>query len=382
MAFNTVFPSINRLDVLFFSRMSLERNRPNLLKSESLVNNGISIMVLTSYGDVAENGTNYTQCSFEKKLKFFPQKNLFGKIFNQLLSIFYLFFYTVIYRPKILLLHDSLMLPIAVFMKPFFNLHVGVDYHEILWDCGYGICFSNIVKLNERYLNKFVDVAVFPSFTRMNIIQSASGCKFKNFAIIPNYPNLMIHNNIQEALRHDDNNHDLIYFGAVNEVIYESLYESLLHLVKSGFSIDLYVFGSKVDTLKSQFTSNNRICFKPNFSARELIKIVPRYLASICVYDRFHTNNRFCEPRKLYESIALGVPVIVNNLDGPLSDLLFNKYVININNFELYDLHELKFDLSTNIELLRTQMEHKMSSGTSAFIGIIKNLSINNSHTP
>lgn len=71
-----------------------------------------------------------------------------------------------------------------------------------------------------------------------------------------------------------------------------------------------------------------KVFFRGKVNQLQISKYLRNAEFSIVLYDTHTPNNLFCEPNRLYQSLALGVPVIVGH-NKPMKDLV-NKYHFGI----------------------------------------------------
>jgi len=78
-------------------------------------------------------------------------------------------------------------------------------------------------------------------------------------------------------------------------------------------------------------------------------------LFSIVLYETSKPNNRFCEANRLYQTISLGVPVIVGKNES-MADVVQGKYgiVMKTDGSDINELKESIFKLSSDIEFYKS----------------------------
>jgi hypothetical protein len=301
-------------DILFYSRMSLARNGVNLAKIQALEKAGLSVCCYTSCGDSPDNNAPASPKVYkEKKLHLLPHSNSIFKIFNHLYFSIIIIVTCLKNKPKIVFLHDSTYLAAAAFAKWVIKFKLVVDFHEIVWDCGYNPTLSKLYKKQEKLFSKHIDLAVFPNETRRSIIAQAS-ILHCNQIVFPNYP---LHDSNKNSGKSDDTNKDgLIFFGSINKTNKTSVLSAIRALNQNGYNIDVYPLGEYYNT-EELFSFGNGVKILHSFPPEKMASFIAKYKASICAYDLNCLNNIYCAPRKVYDSLYYGTPVIINNIVLP-----------------------------------------------------------------
>tara|TARA_B100000900_G_scaffold301952_1_gene260497 strand:- start:8632 stop:9630 length:999 start_codon:yes stop_codon:yes gene_type:complete len=290
-----------------------------------------------------------------------PHRNIAFKSINLIFFNLASLFMVLIKRPRIVVVHDSVSALLISFFKNILKIKLVIDFHEIIWSAGYGNITSSVFKKIESIVIKKTDFAIFSSDQRKDILLSEHDIEIAN-TVIPNFPDT------PELKIKQKTSNDLkgIFFGAVNDITFETLY-ALLGSIK--LSVDVYAFGSKSNLLKEKISSNSKVKVFEPFNYGDLGKVLAKYDFSICVYPGGHLNNEFCEPRKLYESLGYGLPVLINDLKGPKTNPLVNKYLINQNSISKKNILEAKQLLMKDREELISTFKKLRSKGSDDFVG-------------
>jgi glycosyltransferase involved in cell wall biosynthesis len=366
---------MNKIDVLYFSRMSIARNSPNQLKLKRLIDKGVNVIAVTTWGDVPENGNETpSKYLFERRWRLPNQKAMVFKALNQIIAACYLIYGVIQFRPRIIISHDSNMILLLIIFKFLMRKVVIVDFHEIIWDCGYSKLLSYFYKINELFFAKHLDYAIYPSFARREIISSFNKLRCE-FAIIPNYPDRSILN--LPYSKSYDSSIRLVYYGAVNSITFAPLLASILNLTKRSSKIDIYGFGSHLNRLQEQLNQHSNVRFLCAMEHKSLMVLLDAYTASICVYSDDCLNNIFCEPRKLYESIARGLPVIINNLKSPRVNFITSEYVLLESEYSAESVFDKKGRLIKSLSIVHAAMEQAIEDGHRVFFNFVSSKLIN-----
>jgi len=101
---------------------------------------------------------------------------------------------------------------------------------------------------------------------------------------------------------------------------------NLRAIVVGEFNKDAYEILEK----KYSLELNERIYFRGMVNQLDITAYIKNALFSIVLYDTKTPNNRYCEPNRLYQSILMGIPVIVG-CNEPMKKLVdFNKFGISL----------------------------------------------------
>jgi hypothetical protein len=315
------------MDILYFSRHTLRRNSVNMELVEFLAAQNFSLIYLSTHGDVLEN-TILKSPIHETSIKVLSHRYKINKLLNYLYSSLLIIKYYFKYRPKLIIFHDSVYAPVLILINFFTRAKVGVHFHEIIWNCGYNRFINYFLLVQEKFLFKYLSVAIFSSERRM--LKTTEHLKISNLesqcVVFPNFPISAT----PVLVNREKLQRKLIYFGAVNDFILIELIKVLKMVNDYAFRVDLYVFGSGVTYLKEYFKNSSYISFFDPVPRTEILKIIPNYMASICVYKSDNLNNILCEPRKIYDSINCSVPVIINEIEPPF---FVKDCIIKLNDF-------------------------------------------------
>jgi hypothetical protein len=321
------------MDILYFSRHTLLRSSTNQSLVESFIENNCTLVYLTTYNDVKENRIS-SGSNFEHAKYVLPHNSRLNKLINYLYSSVLLVQYSIKFRPKLVIIHDSVYAPALFVVKFFLKVPIGVHFHEIIWDCGFQKNISLLLRIQEKLILGHLSITIFPSERRRKAILGMKANSLKSI-IWPNYikPSLNYHSDSSEP------NCKVIYFGAVNSFILNELTIAIEDIRALGIGVDIYAFGNKLSVLKFHFANYQNIRFFDPLPFLGILKVLPTYLASICVYEPTNMNNILCEPRKMYDSVLSGLPVITNDIEAPPR---LKNYCINLKDLSLSRLYVLR----------------------------------------
>lgn len=332
------------VDILYFSRHTLLRNNPNSEFIKFLKHNKFNVVYLSTYGDVPENIVSNNSHQ-ENSIKVLSHKYKLNKIINYLYSTYLVFKFYYKFKPQIVIIHDSVYAPILIILSLFCRVKVGIHFHEVIWDCGYNKGINFLLRKQEQIVLKFLSISIFPSERRRAVI---IGNKIrKDFTFI--FTNYQTEALPVYYIPKNKENKKIIYFGAINDFIISDLINVIEQILFHNIEVDIYAFGTRVHELSKYFSYDSRVNFFDPLPRNLLLKIIPNYIASICVYDPKYINNVLCEPRKMYDSVLCGVPVIINEIQAP--DII-KKWVLTYDEITIHNLEQKKEFLSKNLEIL------------------------------
>ena len=263
------------------------------------------------------------------KIKRIRTKSKFQLGFRQLffLTIFYIkaMPYLLRKRMDIIYCHDMLMLPLGIIIKLFKRKKLVYDAHEIYWIMEtkkYNKFISGAIKYTEVFLLKFVDRFITVSEQRAEYYRQYYN---KPIYIVGNYYNpidinLARRKEIRQKLGIDDEKVLITYIGSLNST---REFELLIKYAANNKNVFVVIAGSgywqnmiqeaaeKLDNLKYLGWVSNPIDY---------------YSASDIIYYLLKENykyNHYNAPNNLYLSIALKVPIVVNDI-GIAGDVVRN----------------------------------------------------------
>lgn len=339
------------------SRTRLNRNAVNMNKVNLLKDLDYKYLYITSTGDTLDNSASISAEYNEEVVKLLKQDNTFYKCINLLIFNLYAMFQVLKLRPGIIIVHDSPNLLSSILPKLIYNPKLILDFHEVIWDAGYSKLVSVFFKFNERIFSRFADVAIYPSVERRTIIkENVRG--IPHDIVMPNFPKLT------KPAINSRRSGKAIYFGAASEITYPLLRDIL---PKIQYQIDVYCLGNKRNQLKCDLKKYEHIRFCKPFDASERDRVLQEYDFSICVYPGERLNNEYCEPRKLYESILNGLPVVMNRLEGPFNNELTKKFVIDAVKFHEDTVFEARTLLLREHDRLFEMMVERLTNAEMQF---------------
>jgi glycosyltransferase involved in cell wall biosynthesis len=103
----------------------------------------------------------------------------------------------------------------------------------------------------------------------------------------------------------------LVYAGSMSK---ERGVEMLIDRVSRSPEVYLFLVGNYIGEMKTELPSNVQALGR--MSHNDTLRLIMSCDAQIAYYDNSLLNTRFAAPQKLYESAALGVPLIVNRNPG------------------------------------------------------------------
>ncbi len=177
-----------------------------------------------------------------------------------------------------------------------FNIHdnFGLRYKVPKW-------FKTLLCKFEATIGKFADVVLVPDESRLKLL---APWKPDNFFIIPNTPKDPGHQTttINEEVK-------IFASGWITE---QRGYVQLGELVKLNENVELVICGRGSDKMIDYIRSLPRTSFYGYLPQEEALKIGSKCDLIFAFYDPSYEINIFASPNKVFDALALGRPVLIN----------------------------------------------------------------------
>lgn len=243
-------------------------------------------------------------------------------------------FYSLIQNNKIGILHKYLKL---------FKLIIGTTAGGVI------IITINLVLYLKNLQTRVV--IIVPSELRMKYLKSKLMKKNYFYYVLQNKLLLSDINSINfYSINKNDNNLYIILSGRINN--HKLLIDLSIRLLQ--MEVKILVVGASDEENASIFKNYCNIKLIKNMPHIELLNTVNNALAGLVIYSNSTINQRFSASGKLFEFMALGIPIIVSDNIGAIKDLTMNKIK--------YTLIEDLIKCDTSIEILINEiMDRKRS---------------------
>lgn len=231
--------------------------------------------------------------------------------------------YSLKINPDVIHCHDTLVLPIGVFLRFFTKSKIVYDAHELESDKnGQSKIYSFCTLILEKICIRFTDllITVSPS------IQDWYTSKFNidKSILILNSPQIKKLNSeenknlLGEKYFHDKFNieHDklvFIYLGALMrgrgvELLLDAFSSDRInsHIVFMGF-------GTQKDLILEKSKISQKIHFHEPVKHDQVVNYVNHANIGLCMLQNISLSDYYCLPNKLFEYVFSGVPVLASN---------------------------------------------------------------------
>ncbi len=243
-----------------------------------------------------------------------------------LLTAFYLRALLVILklRPDVCISHQLDTLPLALFLRTISVCSKVVfdneDVYSLMISRNAPESLFGIIRSLEWHFIKKTDLCIFPNAAMKDYVYRDCG---PEAIFVPNVPEKGFELEVGEGSvrpkRSNDYSFKIAYFGLITRFRgLEALIRALGHVVAKDINASCLLIGDGplVEDLK-RVSAKNGVADKVIFTGRVGRETVPRLVAacdaSAVLNSRKDPMNVLGDPNKLYESMALGVPVIASN---------------------------------------------------------------------
>jgi glycosyltransferase involved in cell wall biosynthesis len=299
-----------------------------------LLENGYEVYLITNWQ------REFVNSNYNLNIKIFPIKPPFkGKYINHYIIslikyIFYLInglYYIYKIKPDIVHCNDFPTLIISMFLGK--KQKIVYDSHELYSEIEYiPKTLKKIIEFFEKkLLCKKVDLFITTDEFRMRYLLKKYQCYSKRSIYLYNVPYY------KEIILNESSNKSkfsVIYFGTLQPNRYlEEIILAGKYLNPAKYKITLLGPSSKEYRNKLEMLIDNNnlkhvVNIEDPLHYENLLERVKNEDISLIFYDKKSLNNYLCSPNKLFESIMVGLPVIVS--DNPILKDIVEKYTIGI----------------------------------------------------
>ncbi|WP_448378983.1 glycosyltransferase family 4 protein [Fervidobacterium sp.] len=196
----------------------------------------------------------------------------------------------------------------------------------------------NILKFVEKFFINHADAVIIVDDSRR---QQIDGTKPRRLEVIYNVPDrslieVALNSQMVESRENVENRRLRIgYVGVLQE---GRMLKELLELVGNSENLELYIagFGILEDEVEKAVEKYSNVYFFGKVSYEQALKIYSKCDVIFAVYDPTIPNHRYSSPNKVFEALALGIPVIVAKGTG-IDNLVVAEsigYVVEYGNLE------------------------------------------------
>ena len=270
------------------------------LKSENPLNaNLISINILT------------------KLPKWIPSPIRHSLIFLELfLRMMYL---GVKLKPNLVHCHDTIVLPVGVFLSVLFNSKLIYDAHELeSQKNGQTIILSKLTLFIEKMSWRFIDLLITVSPSIINWYQENIG--FKESLLILNSPYLKLekldvrpNNYLKEKFKIPENCKVFVYLGIIGKGRGIDLYLNAFQSQEINSHIVFIGFGEDVKKIQDCTLNSKKIHFHPAVKHDEVVEITKSADVGLAMIEAVSLSDYYCLPNKLFEYAFSGLFILTSD---------------------------------------------------------------------
>lgn len=265
----------------------------------------------------------------------------YGSGKRQILKLILFFFsakeYLQSIKTDILHIHD---IEAALFLYFYKHNKVVVDLHEMLEKERVGKVANRILMILYKIILKKINGVILVSkyqFEKYNKI-------IPNLVLfLYNYPSKKLFQLKNEKIKLDYSQININYTGSVRSVYY---LKDLINVSKNLLKTKIFIngLGTDLDDLSNycKEIKNRNVHFSGKFIAEDIAKFYKNMDLTYCVLSENIENARISFPTKAYESLMLGIPLIVNK-----------KTIIG----EYVEKNKIGFSIESNLESLKKLLE-------------------------
>lgn len=253
--------------------------------------------------------TNLNQCKninlFTKGFKILPRELKYTLMLIELTLRF--LFYGLIYRPKIIHCHDTMVLPVGFLLSLILKSKLIYDAHELeSQKYGQSKALSFISLLIEKITWRNIDLLISVSPSIINWYQDNLGKK--KYEIILNSPvlnsgfiNSVPSNYLREKFNVPDNSKVFIYLGIIGGGRFIDQYIEIFksHEIKS--HIVFIGFGDYVEKVIEESLSSEKIHYHPPLKHNKVVEISRSADIGLLIIEDKSLSNYYALPNKLFE---------------------------------------------------------------------------------
>lgn len=325
---------ISHTDIRFDSRILKEMDSLSLITDYEVIGYGIDDNKGFEYLPKFESEIR----TFKLKLKPLIHVPKPFRYVSILLIYFELMFKMIIpgirLRPQIIHVHDTLHLPIAVFIKIFCNSKLIYDAHELeSQKNAQSKALSKATIFTEKLLWGFIDLLISVSPSIIDWYNKNIGIK-KNALVLnsPQFNNDVFeeksNNYLRDKFNIPPNEYVFIYLGIIGRGRGVDLYLDIFKSQELNSHIVFIGFGEMVDKIKQISQESNKIHYHPAVPHQEVVKISKSADVGLAMIEAVSLSDYYCLPNKLFEYAFSGLYVMAT--DFPDMKKVVEEYALGV----------------------------------------------------
>jgi len=225
----------------------------------------------------------------------------------------------IFYRPKVIHCHDTLVLPVGVFLSIFFNSKLIYDAHELeSQKNGQSKVLSKATLFIEKISWRFVDLFITVSPSIIDWYQKNLGDK--ESLLILNSPQLKLenfdvrsNNYLREKFNIPGNCKIFIYIGIIGKGRGIDLYLNIFKSPDINSHIVFIGYGDDVAKIQRASLNSEKIHYHTVVNHDEVVKIAKSADVGLAMIEAVSLSDYYCLPNKLFEYAFSGLFILTSD---------------------------------------------------------------------
>ena len=313
---------MNKIKVLHLTHTDV-RLDSRILKELSAIRENKKILIMAI--GISDDNLFYSKLKeVDKELKSLILYSNFFKYFSLRLTAYLcllefqirLIWEGLLFRPKIIHCHDTLVLPVGVILSILFNSKLIYDAHELeSQKNGQSKVLSKITLFIEKISWRFIDLLITVSPSIIDWYQKNLGKK--ESLLILNSPQLILenyntesNNYLREKFNIPENCKVFIYLGILGKGRGIDLYLNAFQSKEINSHIVFIGFGEDVKKIQDCSLNSKKIHYHPAVKHDEVVKIARSADVGLAMIEEVSLSDYFCLPNKLFEYAFSGLFIL------------------------------------------------------------------------
>jgi glycosyltransferase involved in cell wall biosynthesis len=316
---------VNKIKVLHLTHTDV-RLDSRILKELSAIRKSKQTLIMA----IGISDDNLSHCKIkevDKELTSLILYSKFFKSFSRMLSLYLILteFYIrliwkgLLFRPKIIHCHDTIVLPVGVILSLLFNSKLIYDAHELeSQKSGQSKVLSKITLFIEKVSWRFIDLLITVSPSIIDWYQKNLGKK--ESLLILNSPQLILenyntesNNYLREKFNIPENCKVFIYLGILGKGRGIDLYLNAFQSKEINSHIVFIGFGEDVKKIQDCSLNSKKIHYHPAVKHDEVVKIARSADVGLAMIEEVTLSYYFCLPNKLFEYAFSGLFILASD---------------------------------------------------------------------
>jgi glycosyltransferase involved in cell wall biosynthesis len=316
---------MNKIKVLHLTHTDV-RLDSRILKELSAIRKSKQTLIMA----IGISDDNLSHCKFKEVDKGLTSLILYSKFIKYFsarltaylcLTEFYirLIWKGLLFRPKIIHCHDTIVLPVGVILSLLFNSKLIYDAHELeSQKNGQSKVLSKITLFIEKISWRFIDLLITVSPSIIDWYQKNLGKK--ESLLILNSPQLKLenydaesNNYLREKFNIPENRKVFVYLGIIGKGRGIDLYLSAFQSKEINSHVVFIGFGEDVKKIQDCSLNSKKIHYHPVVKHDEVVKIAKSADVGLAMIEAVSLSDYYCLPNKLFEYAFSGLFILASD---------------------------------------------------------------------